>query len=113
MGFDFDGAVQQRGVHRAAGLDAEDAAGEHHLRPKAGHLGDGALGQIRTGQALGKSEIVLNGGALTGLPAGGLPFDDHGAQALGCRIDGGGQTGRAATHDAHVVETLCGIGAQP
>src|SRR5215207_1525146 len=101
------------------GTDGEnDATGTHllavaeHQIPQPVHLrrGDGApsvnagddraelarlqrrpLGQLRSGQAGRKAEVVLDPGAYPRLPPRGEPLDDQRAQALRGGVDGGGQ----------------------
>ena len=61
---------------------------------------------------LGEPEVVLDRRALPGLATGRLALDDHGAEAFGRGVHGGGQPGRPGPDDADVVQRLLGGGAQ-
>ena len=107
-GLDLPRAVEEHRPHRPAGLEADDVARQDHLGAEAGDLGDGALGEVGAAQALGEPQVVLDRRALSRLAAGGLALDDDGAQALGGRVHRGGQAGRPAADDAHVVQAAAG-----
>jgi hypothetical protein len=70
------------------------------------------VGEVGAAQPLGEAQVVLDGGALAGLPSRGLALDDDGAQALGGRVHGSGQAGRPAADDADIVQGLLGRGVQ-
>ena len=72
-------------MDRPARLEADDVAGEHHLRAEAPGLGDGAVREVGAGEALREAEVVLDRRALAGLPAGRFALDDDGLQALPTR----------------------------
>ena len=82
------------------------------LGAELGGLAAGAVGQLGAGDAVGEAEVVLDPAALPGLPARGLPLDEHGAQPLGRAVDGGAQPGRAAADDHEVVELLPRVDGQ-
>ena len=91
---------------------ADDVTGEHHLGAEPAGLRDGALGEVGAGEPPREAEVVLDRGALPGLPARGVVLDDDGAEALGRGVDRGGEPGRSAADDAEVVEVALGAGAQ-
>ncbi|MNS73048.1 hypothetical protein D3C72_1064760 [compost metagenome] len=66
------------------------------------------------GNARRKAEVVLDARAGACLPAGREGVQHDHAQALGRRVDGGGQSGRAGADDADVVDAvLVEFGQQP
>ena len=111
-GLDVGRAVEQHRAHRAAGLEADDVAGQHHLGAEPGRLRHRAVGEVGAGEALGEAEVVLDRRALPGLAARGVALDDDGLQPLGGGVHRGGEAGRAGADDAEVVERLLGPGAQ-
>ena len=111
-GLDLRPVVEAHGADRPAHLEAHDVLRQDHLGAEPPSLRDGAVGEVCAGQALGEAQVVLDRRALPGLAAWRLAFDDDCLQALGGAVDGGGEPGRSATHDAQVVEGLLGPGAQ-
>jgi hypothetical protein len=70
------------------------------------------MGEVGATQSLREAQVVLDRRALFRLTPGGLALHDHGAQALGRCVHRGGQAGRPAADDAHVVQGLSRGGAQ-
>ena len=81
--------------------------------PNFGGLPAGPVGELGAGDAVGEAEVVLDPRALPGLAAGGVPLDEHGAQALRRAVDRRAQPGRAAADDDEVVEVARRRGGQP
>ena len=94
-------------------LDRTDVAGADHLGAELHRLPAGALRELGPGDAVGEAQVVLDAGALTGLPAGGGALDQHGAQPLGRGVHGGAEAGRTAADHDHVVELLGRVDAEP
>jgi len=86
-------AVQRRHRRRDQGLGAE-LLGLHIGPPGQGLARD----------AGGKAQVVLDAGAGAGLAAEGAPVQHQHLQALGGRVHGGGQAGRAGAHDDDVEQ---------
>ena len=78
-----------------AGVEADHLAGGEQLGAEPQRLPAGPVGQLGARDAVGEAQVVLDPAALPGLPAGGAPLDEHGAQALRGGVDGRAQPGRA------------------
>ena len=74
-------------------------------------LEHGTPGQIAATEAGGKSKIVLNAGAHSGLTAGCFPLNHYCMQTFRGAIDGSGQPGRPSADNRQIIET--GLGARP
>ena len=83
---------------------ADDAAGEHHLGAEPARLRRRAVREVRAAQPVREAEVVLDAGALAGLPARCVAFDDGGVQPFRRAVDRGRQPGRAGADDDEVVE---------
>ena len=105
-------ALEEHRAHGPPGLEADDVAGQHQLGAEPGHLGQGPVGEVGAAQAAWEAEVVLDRGALAGLPSRRLALDDDGAQTLRRGVHAGGQPGRSAADDADVVERPLGGGVQ-
>ena len=111
-GLDLAAVAEADRPHRAARLEADDVAGEHHLGAEPARLGDGPVREVGARQALREAEVVLDRRALPGLAARRLAFDDDGLQPLRRAVHRGREPGRPAADDAEVVQRLLGAGAQ-
>ena len=67
---------------RSAHLESLDFRHQQHLGPEPARLGGGATGQVGARQPGREPQVVLDAGALPGLPADRLPFDQDRAQPL-------------------------------
>src|SRR5918993_3585617 len=67
-------------------------------------------GQLRTAYSPREAEVVADQGTRTSLPAEGLPFNDHRAEALGSAIDRRSQAGGScpAVHQGKVADITKG-----
>ena len=94
-------------------LQGDHVAGGQHLGAELGGLPAGPVGELGAGHAVREAEVVLDPRALPGLPAGGLPLDQHGAQPLRRPVHRAAQPGRAAADHDQVVEVGGRVGGQP
>src|SRR5690349_24708053 len=83
-------------------VELDRLAGAGQLGTELQRLEHGQAGQISTGQAEREAEVVLDPGAGRGLPAGADGVQQHGVQAFGRPVDGGGQTGWPRADDRYV-----------
>ena len=104
MGGDLAPVGEADHPRRAPHLQAGDVGRGQDLGPELGRLAAGPVGELGAADPVGEAEVVLDPGALAGLPAGGLPLDQDGAQPLGGGVHGRAQPGRAAADDHRVVE---------
>src|SRR5207253_11403917 len=75
-----------------------------NFHSKSPGLGHGAAGEIVAAEPGRKTEVVLDARAEPGLTAGRFAFDHHRVQAFAGAIDGGSETGGAASDNGEVVE---------
>src|SRR5439155_12990248 len=75
-----------------------------NFHSKSPGLGHGAAGEIGAAEPGRKTEVVLDARAEPGLTAGRFAFDHHRVQAFAGAIDGGSETGGAASDNGEVVE---------
>ena len=92
---------------------AGDGLRPEQLGAEALGLGQGAAGELRAAEAVGKAQVVFDGRALAGLAAGRAALDHQRAQPFGRAINGRAQAGGAGAHDDEIVEGRAGAGAQP
>ena len=93
-------AVEPRHLKRDSGLGTELQC-----------LVEGAPGQRHAGDAGGEAEIILDPGALAGLPSGGGSLDDEGTESFGRSIHGGRKPGRTGPDHDEIVERHLGVPA--
>ena len=97
-------AVGQLGdIARPIGRHVDQRPGQQHFGTEPARLHRRARRQFAAADAVGKTEIVLDHRRGSGLAARRHRLDHDGAQALRCRVDGGGQAGRSRTDDRQVV----------
>jgi hypothetical protein len=75
-------------------------------------LGDETVGQLRSGDPLGKARVVVDLVADRGLATEGTGLDDDGIDALAGGIDGGRQTGRPSADYDQIVGSSFGRGME-
>ena len=85
---------------------------DHELCAEPDGLVERGLGQVVTGDAVGKPGIVFDACTGTGLAAGRVVLDDDGVETLGRRIDGSGEAGRSGADDNDVVELFVGASVE-
>ena len=93
-------------------LQAGDLLHGQQLGAEAARLVVRAAREIGAGEPVREAEVVLDPRALPGLAARRGALDQHGAQALGGAVDGGGEAGRSAADDHEVVEVELGLRGQ-
>jgi len=76
-------------------------------------LHDRPPGEIAAAESGGKSQIVFDARAHSGLSARGLPLDHDGVETFGGPVNRGRQTGRSATDNCQVIKAGLGACAQP
>src|SRR4029450_10241808 len=97
---------------RASDIQANDRTRRQQLGAETLRLPACPVGELVAGHTIGKTEVVLNSGALPRLTPSCGPLDNHGLEALRCGVHGSAQAGRAATNDHNVIELALRGGAQ-
>src|SRR5919106_1677775 len=84
-------------------LDSHYLRWPYDLRAAAPRLNDGSAAELGSGQAGVEAEVVLDSGALAGLPARRLALEQDSGQSLGRAVDGRREAGGAAPDDRELV----------
>ena len=98
---------------RALGGDVLDAHRAEKFDLVATGLGDEALGEVRSADALREPRVVVDALGDARLAAEPAALDHHGVDAFSRRVDGGGETRRAAADDRQVVAAALGLEGEP
>jgi len=92
---------------QAHGFDGDQHACAEFLR-----LGKCPAGQRLSGNAGGKTEVVLDARARARLPAEGARIDHHSGEAFGGGVDRCREPGRTGAGDDHVEDVLVVVGVE-
>ena len=90
-------------IARPIGRDVDQGPGQQQFSAEPARLHRRAGRQFAAADPVRKTEIVFDHRRSSGLTARGHRLGDHRAEALRCRVDGGGQPGRPCTDDRQVV----------
>ena len=72
------------------------------------------VGEFLSGKAIGKSEIVFDFGAGSGLSAGRFGLDKQDVETFGCGVNGGGESrGTGADNDEVAELRGVNVGVEP
>src|ERR1700746_4034531 len=62
--------------------------------------------QLPSADTIGKSEIIVDSGRASRLPADGRPFENDGSQSFGGPVYGGAQPGRSRSINRKIISLM-------